>query len=330
MIESKTLCDEKSLIERWVHQWGGAASEAILDSDCSIFRLPEIDGFIGYREELGCAIVYGDPVCGENNRAQLAIAFHQFCQTKNLNIIYLIASKSFAHWALNHHSNAIIEVGEELIFDPAIDSTSGHRGYRLRNKANHLHHLGFEAYEYLSEDPQLEQAIQEVGNEWQRARQGPQIYLGHLNFFKNRDDKRWFYVKNKDKVIATALLSRLEKRHGWLLKFLVVAPQSPRGTSETLMLFILQTLKKENCPFITYGMVPADRLGEVIGLDKFSAWLGRIVFKLALWFFRLHQRKAYWQKFHPISEPAYLVFSNPNLNLSQIRALMRALKIEIK
>lgn len=330
MIETSTFRSEKNILEKWIHRWGCSASEAILDADCSIFRAPDINGFIGYHQTLGCAIVYGDPICAAEDTYRLAEAFHAYCREKNLNIIYMIASKSFAHWAIQHLCKVMIEVGEELIFDPKFDPTKGHSGYRIRNKLNHIEHLGLECHEYLSEDASIEKAIQEVGQSWQSSRKGPQIYLGHLDFFKNRENRRWFYIKNKEKIVATALLSRLDASKGWLLKFLITTPRSPRGTSEALMMYIIKTLSQENCPFITLGMVPADHLGEVVGLNKFMTWFAGAFFKIAKWFFRLNRRKEYWLKFRPISQPAYILFSHHQVSVNEIRALMQALKIEIK
>lgn len=324
------VSEEKELIDLWVHRWGCATSEAIFDSECDIFHAPHIEGFIGYRVVADCAIVYGDPICDIQNVQGLTHAFHQYCQEKKLNIVYMIVSKSFAHWAIDNICKVLIEIGEELIFDPSIDPTEGRSGHRLRNKINHIHHLGMESYEYVSEDLHLERSIQEVASLWQSARKGPQIYLGDLNLFSNRAGRRWFYVKKDEQVMAVALLSRLENHQGWFLKFLMTRPKSPRGTSESLMMFILKTLRQEKCSFLTYGMVPAANLGEIKGLNKFSAWIARVCFKLAKWYFHLNQRKTYWEKFRPKTIPTYILFANEYISLNEVKALTKALKIELK
>ena len=68
------------------------------------------------------------------------------------------------------------------------------------------------------------------------------------------------------------------------------------------MISILETLRTENCHFVTYGMVPKKHLGEISGLGKVSAWITRTAFKVIKWMFRLEQRKTYWQKFRPRTE----------------------------
>lgn len=148
-----------------------------------------------------------------------------------------------------------------------------------------------------------------------------------LNFFKDRTGKRWFYVQYNNQIIAVALLSQLTHR-GWLLKFLIAAPESPRGTTEFLVSSIFQKLRSESCHFLTCGIVPAESLGEIIGLGKASAWLVRFLFKVTKKIFKLNWRKFYWLKFHPKTEPCYLLFSNPKMSINDIRAVLKALKYE--
>lgn len=326
-LNTESKSDERSLIESWVHRWGGSASEVVLERSTHFFRTLSVDGFVGYSIEFGCAVAFGDPICAMEDVHQLAQAFHDYCQKKNLNIVYLIASEQFAKWAIKDVSHVLIEVGEELVFDPQNDPTIGHQGNKLRNYIHHAQNLGLTVHEYLSYDIDLENSIDQVGAAWLKERGGPQIYLVNLNFFGDREGKRWFYVQYKENIIAVAMLSQLFHK-GWLLKFLIAVPESPRGTTELLVTSIFHSLHREDSRFLTYGIVPAEHLGEIVGLGKFSAWLARRVFKIIKRIFQLDRRKLYWQKFHPKTERSYVLFSKPNIGLKEIRAIIKALKFE--
>lgn len=316
------------LIDSLIHKWGGPISEAIFEAPCHFFQVPDIEGFIGYSLQSGCAVIYGEPVCSPEDKLHLALAFHHYCQQHKLESIYICVSEHFAKLAIKNGYKVLIEVGENIVLDPTHNPMEGSKGYRLRNRTHHASKLGLNVYEYIVEDKAMEEAIQNVGNTWLKARHGPQIHLGEINFFDHRNGKRWFYVENKEKeVIGTALLSRLDAHEGWLLKYLMVVPDTPRGTSELMMTHILKELNREGCCYITYGMVPGENLGEIIGLSRYSAYLARGGFKLAKWIFHLEQRKLYWQKYHPQTEPCYVLFSSPRIGLKQIRALLSALKI---
>ena len=95
------------------------------------------------------------------------------------------------------------------------------------------------------------------------------------------------------------------------------------------MTSILEALRNKGCHFLTYGMIPASQLGEIIGINKFTAWIARCTFKIIKWIFKLNQRKLYWKKFHPKTEPSYLLFSKSHLGWQEIRSILNALKIKI-
>lgn len=324
----ENVLDNKKLIDDLIHKWGGSISEAIFDSPSSFYQVPDIEGFIGYRLVNGCAVIYGEPVCPPDDKYQLAAAFHSYCKQNNIASIYICVSEDFSKWAIKNHYKISIEVGEDIHFDPFHNPQEGPRGNRLRNRINHALNLGLTVHEYTGNNRSIEDSIQNVGLTWLKARQGPQIHLGDINFFDNRNARRWFYVENKEgRIIGMALLSSLEAYKGWLLKYLMVIPDTPRGTSELLMVTILEKLHQEGCHFITYGMVPSENLGEIIGLGKCSSWMARGAFRMAKWIFHLEQRKLYWQKFHPQTDRSYILFSSPRIGFKEIRALLLGLKI---
>src|SRR4029079_10605435 len=113
------------------------------------------------------------------------------------------------------------------------------------------------------------------------------------------------YARHGQDIVGVLLLSELEARQGWLLQFLMTLPDAPNGTSEQLVVSALQTLQAENCHFLSFGVAQIEELGEIIGLNIFSAWLGRLAFKAAKRIFHLDRRRRYWRKFQPHKERSY-------------------------
>lgn len=319
---------ERTKKEQWLEQWGDFAAETLRDPSYQFFSTPHINGMIGFKELVGCAITFGDPICAKEDAPELAKAFHSYCQSKNLNVGYMISSEEFSKWAANHLCQVLIEVGEELVFDPQNDPLEGPRN-KLRNKVNHAQHIGLIVEEYANHDPNLEKKIQSVGNQWLKSRTGPQIYLADVDFFRNRQNRRWFYVKDPEgQILGVALLTRIQLREGWFLKFLITVPDAPRGTSEWLMVSILEVLRKENCHYLTYGLIPAEELGDLMGIGACSEWIVKKLFKLAKKFFSLENRKGYWGQFHPVSKRSYILFEKLSLGIREIRAVLKSLKVE--
>lgn len=325
----KNTSEDQSLIEEIISRWGCPTSQMALDLPCNQFRAPGIEGIICYKIEAGCAVVLGDPICAPENRDALALSFHQYAGEQKLKEVYLIVSESFANWAAKNLSCASMEIGEEICFNPGNNGAlEGHKGQRMRNRLNHAKKIGLSVHEYYPPDEKIENAIQNVGEEWLKGRSGPQIHISHLNFFAHRKNKRWFYLQDPKGIIGMAVLCKLEARNGWFLKFLIITPGSPRGSSEFLMETILETLQQEQCPYLSCGIITTKSIGETVGLGKLSEMLARGIYKAALWMFNLSRRKEYWQKFDPLIERSFILFGNKHLGLSEIKAIIKCLKID--
>lgn len=312
-----------------VRLWGTSASIALLDPACKIFSLNGLRGVIGYRQQLGCAIVFGDPVCPPANLSTLTFAFHDYCKKRNWKVIYSVASQQFSHWALGNVCQSSIEFGQELILDPSHNPKEGAVGRKLRNKLSHATHAGVEVEEYLPQNEHLEYEMTQVARSWLDARKGPQIYLAPIDLFAHREGKRWFYAQQQDQIVGVLLLDRLHARQGWLFNLLLTHPTAPHGTSELLVIKALENLKAEECRFATCGAFPGDALGNITGLGPLSTWMAHKGFKLAKQFFHLNSRKTYWKKFHPQSESSFLLFSEPRITMRQSLALIRSLNASI-
>ena len=316
-------------IKKWIEDWGSSSSEMLIDLSCEIFTEEGTSGMVGYRLVADYAVSFGDPVCPKEDWERLITAFHQFCNYKQLRVIYLCTSQEFAVWAKQRFCKIAIEVGSEYSFNPcSLTCLEGHKGYRLRNRIRHAEKRGVKCVEYFGGDSEREASMNEVAKEWLKARQGPQIHLGPLQFFEERKGRRWFYLEWEGKTIGVAMLCALNKHEGWLLKFLMVTPTAPRGASEALLISIFNILAKENCRYVTYGTVAAETIDFVEGLGPVAIFALKKIYALISKTFQLEKKRMYWQKFRPHSESLYLLFSHSNIGWKEVRALMKSIKID--
>jgi lysylphosphatidylglycerol synthetase-like protein (DUF2156 family) len=313
---------EKQLFTRF----GSAASEAMFDFPCHFFQTSNCTGMIAYRIESQCAIVFGDPICPPDETFRLAEAFHDFCDKSNLNVIYITVSQEFAKWSIAHSCQILIEVCEEIVFDPKNNPCL--ISHRLHHRVNKALKHGLTIHEYIPVDRDIEKALQEVGIKWEQGIKGPHLHIGHLNFFESYIGKRWFYVKDGEQITAMAMLSRLDIHQGWLLKFLAILPNTFPTTSEFLVTSILEILRKENCSFLSKGMVPLNYLGEMKGFGRFSRSFLRLIYITIIMVFRFKKRKQYWMRYHPKFESTYLIFRGKRIGFNEIRALRKAFRAE--
>lgn len=296
-----------------VRRWGGVNTDAVLDHDqCQIFSTPSIEGFIGYRLESRRAIVFGEPVCAEENQAALAEAFQHYCQEKGYRVIYTLISEPFAKLALNRFGKVLVQFGNTLVFNPSENplKKTGSKAVLIRKKVKHAQTDGVEIYEYVTPDPEVENAFEKIGKTWLQSRHGPQIYIAHLNFFADQEGKRWFYALVGEKVVGFLILNEIQAKSGWLLNNLILTAEAPSGTSELLIVAAFKALEEERCTRVEVGPVVESQIKEISGMNSFSAWMLRSIFQIAKRVFRLDGQTVFWEKFQPKLEPSYILFED--------------------
>lgn len=321
--------DDSTIIADKVCRWGSSSSVVLLDPSCKVFRVPHIDGIIGYRHDFGCAVVFGEPLCSNEDKPYLVHAFQNYCKDNFRNVIYTAVSGEFAKWAMKDFGSALMEVGKELVIDPHCNPAVGGKARALRNKLSFSKRQGVVVQEYLLDDEKLEKAIEEAGASWLAARSGPQIYLANVFLFKDPAGKRWFYARHNDKIVGVLLLNKLEAHQGWVLNLLMATPEAPNGTSELLVMSVIEALRKEDCSYLSCGVTPAAEIGEMLGFSPLSVWVARTAFKTIKKIFHLDGRRKYLQKFQPAGEPSYLLFSSSRIGPREILSVMRALNVTL-
>lgn len=308
----------------YIKRWGGSASDALFDPSCRLFSIPHLDGIIGYRKKSGCAVIMGDPACSLSDRPHLTQAFYNYCEARKMKILYVAASKEFKEWTLQNTCKASIEVGEVILLDPQADLKKGGPGSLLRRTVRHAANKGVTVHEYLLKDPKLEQEMEELGKRWVKARKGIQTYLSHIDLFNERLGRRWFYAKQNERLIGVIMLNQIQ--NGWLLNHSITFRDSPRGTSELLLTTAFEKLRQEGCRHFIAGIVPKKEPGEITGVGPIFKWFINKSFKFAMHFFRLEERRRYWNKFQPKTESSYVLFINSSLGCKEIYALMSSLR----
>jgi lysylphosphatidylglycerol synthetase-like protein (DUF2156 family) len=321
--EAKTMREANQRERELLIHYGSAASEAMFDYPCHFFHLQNSIGIIAYRVMNQCALIFGDPICPAHELNDLTRAFHNYCDESHLNIIYITVSEKFAK-LVQEYCPIQIKVCEELIIDPQVNPIF--KSHRLHHRMNKAIKHGLTFHEYIPFNQDIENSLMEIGVKWRNAIKGPNLFLGHLNFFESSLGKRWFYVKDGEQITSMAMLSQLEAQGGWLLKFFITLPSAFSETSEFLMISLLTMLQKENCRFLTKGMAPVDFLEDVKGFG-YSSKLVKGTYKLISLIFKFKKRKEYWQRYYPNNVPSYLLISHPRIGLNEISALLKVFRM---
>ena len=308
----------------FVKRLGNPESTTLLHSNCNVFQIAQVDGVIGYHLIGNCAVVIGDPICLPQDSAELAKAFHLYCQERNWKAVYLLTHHDFAHWAISKECRTLIQVGSELSIDPKNFQLK----HKLRRKINQSIKLGVQVKEYKEFDLSLENQIKNTIHTWMKQKRGPQIHLGNTPFFNGDDKKRIFYAQENDKIIGVLMLTPVDRFQGWVVSSYLALSDAPLGTTEHLMCSTLDSLAHENCPFFCLGIVSGTQLGEVIGLSPFSKALANLIFITAKWFFKLDTKAIYLNKYHPHLRPTFLLCKD-KLKIKELFAIKHVLNVKL-
>jgi len=307
-----------------IRRYGNPVSTLLLHLPCTFFWHPGIDGVIGYSVFKNCAVVIGDPACSFNDRAALTLAFQEFCKKSHYSMVYLLASKSFAEWAVQNGCRTSMQVGEELILNP----TTFQITQKLRWKINQSHNHGVVVKEYHHDDPKLEKAMILASEEWLKTKHGPQLHLGNVTYPVNRTNERIFYAMQNSRVIGLLVLSPLDIFHGWVVTFYFAIKEASVGASECLLSQVFETLGNENCHYVCLGATAGKQIGETVGISHMKKTFIRMVYKTLSWLFRLGSKRRYFAKFHPHSQPTYMLLSR-RLNLNDMLAVKQLLDAKL-
>src|SRR5262249_20299456 len=143
--------EPRRLVERTVAslvvQLGGPVAHALLDWRYLVFRAPDVEGAVGYRESWGCAVALGDPVCCAADLPLLAARFREHCAAHRRDTVYAGGSARLSA-VVCRQGGAAVQFGETLIFDPRRDPQAGSRGRELRKKVARARREGVVVQEY--------------------------------------------------------------------------------------------------------------------------------------------------------------------------------------
>lgn len=320
-MEEFHLKSEEESLQSIVTRLGNPVSTVMLGSDYRIFRVPEIDGIIGYQLIRNCAVVLGDPVSLPEHESKLVKAFHLYCTKNALRIVYFLTSRTFAHWALNNGYKTLIQCSEEAIVNPQRFQMK----QKLRWKFNHSLNQGVQIKEYKTFDCSLEKEIKEAIVNWLKTKKSSRIYLGNIHSI---EDKRVFYAVKDEKIVGLLTLARIDRFQGWVITSFFAIHEAPAGVTEHLICSVIDVLSKENCEFLCLGIVAKPNLEEIVGLSSLSKFLVNLIFRLSHWLFPLDTRINYFHKYRPYFCPMYVLFSG-KLNLNELIAIKKILNVKL-
>ena len=311
-----------------IEKWGNCSSIIALErDDCKIFINNDKSGIIIYYSTAKYNIVFGDPICAENDFHQTVKEFKSYCSSQKQKPIYLNVSSLNAKKLHELENQAIIDFGDELNLNIEKDFKimPGFYGNLLRRKYKAAEKTNLEIQEYKSHCPQMEKKIEEVAKIWLKNRQGTQTGLIPVNIFKNRVNKRWFFAKIKDDIVGLLTLNKFSNNR-FVINLLIHTPTSPPETSDFIVLKTIEYLKEENITNFCIGITPKKVISQMFGFNKINEFLIKITYKISNKILKHENKQRFWKKFVPDFANVFIVLPDKKIKLGHISAILKAVK----
>ena len=315
----------------WVRTYGGPVSHSLLDESSQTFRIPGIQGFIGFRVHNKCAVLMGDPICSPDHIERFFDAFIHFSHQQGWSVIVAVASGDMRRIA-EKRGAGILEIADLLIANPQHDPLEGAKGGHLRTSVRFPIRKGVTVREYDGNripDPKTEADVMEAIHRWRANRRGFQMHIGSHTVFQNKPGCRWFLAELEGQVVGVLYMMRIGRADcSHMIDLVLSVPSAPPHTNELLIVTAFNQLKDEGEKAVCLGPAPRAAIGEISGLGSASAWLARYFYGIANQLVPQNGKAIFWKKFGiSEKEPLYLIFTHPSVGLREFRALLKAFNI---
>jgi pimeloyl-ACP methyl ester carboxylesterase len=225
----------------------------------------ETQGAVSYNEFGKVWLVPGDPLASEENLVEVAGRFVGTASALGRVVGFMPATHQFAK-----HSNRLglraIKIGSAPYFDLETWAPRGDRAKKARAGVNQARRAGVRVARVVNVDEKLIRETACLRKSWLTTRRSA-IKFGWLfavDVFQHKEMKKYFTARDTTgKLVGFLAASPIPARDGWYLEDVLRRPESPNGTTDLLVVEVLDFLKRDGAKLATLGTAPMAMEGSV-------------------------------------------------------------------
>lgn len=233
------------------------ASYVLTEGRARHFRVPGIEGCLGWEPRFGCRVIAGDPVCAPEVAPALLATFRRRSWPRPVLAYAVTPALCSAFRAAGFGAEPI---GAEATFDPSRFHLGGGARALLRAAVNHAVKQGVEVTELRLPVTEVSAAreLQEVSAAWLADKGGDELgFLLGEPAFDRPTDRRTFVARSPaGRIEGFLTCAPIWGRGGWYLDITRRRRDAVRGTMELLTTTALQTFGAEGATFASMGLAP--------------------------------------------------------------------------
>ena len=224
-------------------------------SGTSLWNCPEIEGAIAYNEFGKVWLVPGDPLASVEKLAKVSDCFLKKARAEGRVVGFMPATEQFVKQSSGLGLRAI-RIGSAPYFDLATWAPRGDRGKKARAGVNQARRAGVTVSEVIEVDERLIRETACLCKSWLTTRRSPIRFewLFTVDPFQHKELKKYFTARDANgKLVGFLAASPIPARNGWYLEDVLRSKNSPNGTTDLLVVEVLDALKRSGATLATLG-----------------------------------------------------------------------------
>lgn len=219
---------------------------------------PETRGAVAYNEFGKVWLIPGDPLASAENLAAVTEGFLRKARAERRVVGFMPATEQFAK-----HSSSLglraVKIGSAPYFDLATWAPRGDRAKKARAGVNQARRAGVQVSEVREVDEKLVRETAFLCKSWLTTRRSAIrfAWLFSVDLFQHKERKKYFTARDRSgRLVGFLAASPIPARAGWYLEDVLRAQDAPNGTSDLLVVEVLELLKRAGAKLATLGTAP--------------------------------------------------------------------------
>ncbi|CED82283.1 Putative cytochrome c oxidase, subunit COX19 [Phaffia rhodozyma] len=324
-------------LEDLIAKYGDSTSTAWTDEGYEIWREERHGYAIGFTDSKGHAITWGSPLCPQSALPDVIRDYTDWLKHhRRLKPIWLNCNEGTEQILTNGlHWHALAVTNEQRVSPQGrpknhqANDDDSDDGRAIEKKVHQAQNKGV-TVELIEREikADLRKEIEDGIARWQENRKSSkQIHTTSIRPFTDAEHRTYLIARNAEgHVVGFTVLHHLAAENGLQIKWSLMFPGAPNGTSELLLTEAMKVMSGAGVKTATFGAGAADHLEAVNSISKFQAKILSGVYSRVSKSFGLSRKTGFREKFGAEEEKLYICYPSHGLGMSGIQAIMGAFK----
>jgi phosphatidylglycerol lysyltransferase len=278
----------------------------------------QTEGVVPYNEFGKVWLVPGDPLASAEDLAQVSGSFLRKAKAEGRVVGFMPATEQFAR-----HSGELglraVKIGSAPYFDLTTWAPRGDRAKKARAGVNQARRAGVYVTQVVEVDQKLVRETACLCKSWLTTRRSAIRFewLFTVDLFQHKEQKQYFTARDVNgKLVGFLAASPIPARNGWYLEDVLRSKNAPNGTTDLLVVEVLDSLKRSGARLATLGTTLMATEGGANPRVHISPVLSTVAWSVARCFsifYNFNGVRRFKAKFAPSWWESEYVLMSPNI-----------------